>query len=49
MKYPGVFVGADSNAQITNCEIYNHLADGIWIKDNAKCKKDGCKIHDNVE
>ena len=47
-NYPGVIANADSNPQITKCDIYNHLSCGIAIRSNATGTYDGCKIHDNA-
>ncbi len=48
-KYPGVEIVGNSNPGIISCEIYNHLGNGIVIKDNAKGSYKDCNIHGNKE
>ena len=46
-NYPGVVACNNANPDFRQCEIYNHLSDGIWIKDNATGIYNDCDIHDN--
>ena len=46
-SYPGVVISDRANPILDSCEVYDHLASGIWIKDNAKGTYKDCEIHDN--
>ena len=46
-RYPGVNACETSNPSLKACEIYGHLASGIWVKDQAKGTYTNCHIHDN--
>lgn len=43
----GVGLRGESSPIIKDCEIYNHLAHGLVIEDNADGTYINCKIHDN--
>ena len=45
--YPGVIASGDSSPAIRDCEIYNHLASGLWIKENAGGTYRNCEIYNN--
>ena len=45
--YPGVVARENSRPTVSKCEIFGHLSDGIWEKDNAGGTYSGCDIHDN--
>ena len=44
---PGVYAKDTSNPSLKDCEIYGHLASGIWVNDEAKGTYSNCHIHDN--
>ena len=44
---PGVVVKENSKPTFTGCEIYGHLAFGIWEEDNACGTYSDCDIHSN--
>lgn len=46
-NYPGIVVGDSACPQISSCEIYNHLSNGIWIINKASGTYENCTIHDN--
>ena len=46
-NYPGVVARDNVCPTVEACEIYDHLSNGIWIKDNAKGTYKKCKVHDN--
>ena len=46
-NYPGVVARNNACPTVEACEIYDHLSNGIWIKDNAKGTYKKCKVHDN--
>ena len=48
-NYPGVLLEDSSNPSIKDCEIYGHLSNGIWVKDQAKGTYKNCYIHNNKD
>ena len=48
-NYPGVVISGDSKPNISNCEIFGHLSDGIWERDRASGTYVNCNIHNNEQ
>ncbi len=46
-NYVGIAIFEESNPTLENCEIFNHIRVGIYIKGTAKGRINGCKVHDN--
>ena len=46
-NFPGVVVKGQANPEFKKCEIYSHLSDGIWIKDQASGTYRNCNISYN--
>ena len=42
-------IGETSNPNLKNCEIYDHLSCGIWVKEQAGGTYTNCYIHNNEE